>query len=104
MYLSNLDAIPGKKIATHYGMVAGSVVLTKHIGVDILATFRNLFGGEVNSYSQLLKEAHTTAMNRMVKQAAYAGANGVVNIRLSTSPITSHASEIIVYGTAVKVV
>jgi len=101
MELSNLEVIPGKQVVRHLGLVQGSTVRSKHAGRDIMAGFKNLVGGELKGYTELLVEARQEAIERMVAQAAAVGANAVVNVRFSTSNITSGAAEVMAYGTAV---
>src|SRR5512145_2867562 len=101
MELSNLEVIPGKQVVRHLGLVQGSTVRSKHAGKDIMAGFKNLVGGELKGYTELLVEARQEAIERMVAQAAAIGANAVVNVRFSTSNITSGAAEVMAYGTAV---
>jgi uncharacterized protein YbjQ (UPF0145 family) len=101
MELSNLEVIPGKQVVRHLGLVQGSTVRSKHAGRDIMAGFKNLVGGELKGYTELLVEARQEAIERMVAQAAAIGANAVVNVRFSTSNITSGAAEVMAYGTAV---
>lgn len=101
MITSNLEVYPGRRIVKHLGLVQGSTVRAKHAGKDILAGFKNLFGGELTAYTELLHESRQEAMERMVQQAAAIGANAVLNIRFSTSSIAAGASELYVYGTAV---
>ena len=103
MLLSNLETIPGKRITSHLGLVQGSTVRAKHFGKDIAAGFKNVFGGELRAYTELLSEAREEAMERMSEQAASVGANAVVNIRFSTSSVTQGAAELFAYGTAVVV-
>ena len=102
MHLTNIESIPGKNIVEFYGIAQGSSVRSKHIGRDIFAGLKNVFGGELKGYTELLNEARDEALNRMVSQAQAMGSNAVVNVRLSTSTITAGASEIFAYGTAVK--
>ena len=101
MITSNLETYPGRRIARHLGLVQGSTVRAKHAGKDILAGFKNLFGGELEAYTELLQESRQEAMERMVAQAEAIGANAVLNVRFSTSSIAAGASELYVYGTAV---
>lgn len=103
MYLSNIETIPGKTIISSHGIVSGSTVRAKHVGRDIMAGVKNVFGGELKGYTELLSESRDQALNRMQEEAENLGANAVVNIRFSTSSVTSGASEIYVYGTAVTV-
>ncbi len=101
MLLTNLEYVPGKTITKHLGLVQGSTVRSKHVGRDIMAGFKNIFGGELVGYTELLHESREEAINRMVEQANSIGANAVLNIRFSTSSITQGASELFTYGTAV---
>jgi uncharacterized protein YbjQ (UPF0145 family) len=102
MILTNIDSIPGKKITEHYGLVAGSTVRAKNVFSDLGASLKNIVGGELRSYTQLLEESRSQAMNRMIQQAEQLGANAILNVRFSTSNITQGASELYVYGTAIK--
>ena len=102
MLLSSLDELPETKIIEHYGLVSGSTVRAKHAGRDLFAGIKNFFGGELKGYTELLEESRAEALSRMVEQAKSLGANGVVNVRFSTSNVAPGAAEIYVYGTAVK--
>jgi len=102
MILTNLETVPGKKIVRHLGLVQGSTVRAKHVGKDIMAGIKNVFGGELKGYTELLSEAREEAVGRMVEQAESIGANGVLNIRFSTSSVTQGAAELFAYGTAVE--
>lgn len=102
MILTNVESVPGKKITEHYGLVSGSTVRAKHFGKDFLAGLKNIVGGELTSYTELLNEARAEATERMIKEAEAKGANAVINIRFATSSVAQGASEIYVYGTAVK--
>ncbi len=102
MLVSNLEILPNRKIEAHLGLVQGSSVRSKHVGRDIMAGMKNIFGGELKGYTELLQDSRQEAMQRMLKQAESMGANAVLNVRFSTSSITSGAAEIYVYGTAVK--
>jgi len=104
MLLSNIESIPGRTIETQYGVVMGSSVRSKHIGRDMMAGLKNLFGGELKGYTELLNESREEAMQRIIAEAQALGANGIINIRFSTSAIAVGAAEILIYGTAVKVV
>ena len=103
MILSTLEAVPGKSIVEHLGIVQGSTVRAKHIGRDIAASLKNIVGGELRGYSELLSEARDEAVERMIKQASAKGANAVVNVRFATSSVAQGASEILAYGSAVVV-
>ena len=101
MLLSNLEMVPGRRVAKHPGLVQGSTVRAKHVGKDLFAGLKNIVGGELTAYTELLQESRQEATERMVKQAEAAGANAVLNIRYATSSITAGAAEIFAYGTAV---
>lgn len=101
--LTNLETVPGRRIVEHYGLVAGSTVRAKHVGRDIAASLKNLVGGELRGYTELLQESRTEATARMVVQAKALGANAVLNVRFSTSSVAQGAAELYAYGTAVKV-
>ena len=99
--LSNLELVPGRRVKTHLGVVQGSTVRAKHVGKDILAGFKNIVGGELKAYTELMQEAREEAVQRMLAQAASVGANAVLNVRFATTSITAGAAEILAYGTAV---
>ena len=101
--LSNMEHVPGKTIVRHIGLAQGNVVRAKHVGRDIAAGLKNIVGGELRGYTELLEEARRDAIRRMVEDARARGANAIVNVRLSTSSVTSGASELYAYGTAVLV-
>ena len=100
--LTNLESVPGRQIVEHYGLVSGSTVRAKHVGRDIAASLKNLVGGELKGYTELLQEARAESTARMVEQARSLGANAIVNIRYSTSSVAAGAAELYAYGTAVK--
>jgi uncharacterized protein YbjQ (UPF0145 family) len=103
VFVTNIEEVPGKRIIACYGVVSGSTVRAKHVGRDIMAGLKNIFGGELVAYTELLTEAREQAMSRMQQQAEALGANAIVNVRFSTSSVTAGASEIYIYGTAVTV-
>ncbi len=103
MHMSNVETIPGKTIVNSLGLVTGSTVRAKHIGKDIFAGFKNLVGGELKQYTDLLNESRNEAIQRMMLQANQMGANAIVNVRFATSNVASGASELFCYGTAVVV-
>lgn len=102
MLISNIEIIPGRKVIKHFGMVQGNTVRAKHAGKDIMASFKNMFGGELKSYTELLQDAREEATERMIRQATGLGANAVLNVRFATSSIAAGAAELFVYGTAVE--
>jgi uncharacterized protein YbjQ (UPF0145 family) len=101
MLLSNLEIVPGKRVTKHLGLVQGSTVRAKHVGKDLFASLKNIVGGELKAYTELLQESREEAVERMVKQAQAIGANAVLNVRFATSSITQGAAELFAYGTAV---
>ncbi len=103
MILSNTEDVPGRQIVEFYGVVTGSTVRAKHIGRDIMASLKNIVGGELKGYTELLQDARQEAMDRMVEQARSVGANAVINIRFATSSVAQGAAELFAYGTAVWV-
>lgn len=103
MILTNIETVPGKTIVEHYGLVAGSTIRAKHIGRDLMASLKNLVGGELKGYTQLMQESRQQAIERMTEQARQMGANAIVNVRFSTSSVAQGAAELYAYGTAVRV-
>ena len=101
MLILNIDYIPGQEIEV-LGLVQGSVVWSKDFLSDHLAGWQSFAGGEVAEYSDMLKEARETALNRMIEQADSFCADAVINVRFGTSAVMQGAAEIIAYGTAVK--
>ncbi|HBO37266.1 MAG TPA: hypothetical protein DD638_01245 [Pasteurellaceae bacterium] len=101
MLITNLDYVSDHKIVKHLGLVQGSTVRSKHAGRDIMASLKNIFGGELKSYTELLNESRDESLERMKEQARQAGANAVLNVRFSTSSVAAGAAEIFAYGTAV---
>ena len=103
MLLATTDTICGKTIVKQLGLVKGNTIRARHIGRDIMAGFKNVFGGELKGYTELLAESREEAMERMTEQAKSLGANAIVNVRFSTSSVAAGAAELYVYGTAVSV-
>ena len=101
--LSNTETIPGHRVVEFYGVVTGNTVRAKHIGRDLMAGLKNIVGGELKGYTELLQESREQALQRMIDQARAAGANAVVNVRFATSSVAQGASELFAYGTAVRV-
>ncbi len=102
MLISTLNYVPGKEI-TAIDLVKGNVVQSKNIGRDIMAGFKNIAGGEIRSYTDMLSEARNIATARMAEEAAALGADAVINVRYSSSSVIDGTCEIIAYGTAVKI-
>ena len=101
--ITNTETIAGKVISQNLGVVGGSTVRAKHLGKDIGALFKNIGGGELKAYTELLEESRTEAIARMVADAMARNADAVVNVRFATSAVTAGAAELFAYGTAVKV-
>lgn len=101
--ITNLEMIPGTRVVSHFGMVQGNTVRAKHVGKDILAGLKNIVGGELRAYTELLNDSREECTHRMIEQARGLGANAVLNVRFSTSSVSAGASELFVYGTAVYV-
>lgn len=101
--LSNTEAVPGRRIIEFYGVVTGNTVRAKHVGRDIMAGLKNIVGGELKGYTELLQDSREEATRRMSEQARSMGANAVVNIRYATSSVAQGAAELFAYGTAVRV-
>lgn len=103
MIITTTDFVPNMKIVEYKGLVKGSSIRAKHIGKDILAGLKNIVGGEIHTYKNMLDEAREKAIERMVEEAKKLGANAIIGCRLSTSQVMQGASEMIAYGTAVVV-
>lgn len=101
MIIVTTETIAGREITASLGLVRGSTVRAKHIGSDIVASLRNLVGGEVREYAQLLAAAREQALDRMTADAERLGADAVVGVRFETSQIAQNASEVLTFGTAV---
>ena len=102
MLLTTTDVLPDKEIAETLGMVKGQVVRAKHIGKDIMAGMKNLVGGEVKSYTDMLSESRKIATDRMIEEAEKLGADAIIGIRYGSSEVMEGTSEMLAYGTAVK--
>ncbi|MDH3494324.1 MAG: heavy metal-binding domain-containing protein [Acidobacteriota bacterium] len=102
MIYTTTQQIPGREISEVLGVVTGNVVQSKHIGRDIAAGLKSIVGGEIGGYTEMLTEARHQAISRMVQHALELEADAVVGLRFTTSAIMSNASEILAYGTAVK--
>ena len=103
MIITNTEPVAGYEITELLGLVQGNTVRAKNVGRDIMAGLKNLAGGELKGYTELLTESRQEALTRMVAQAEQLGANAIVNVRFTTSSVTSGASELYAYGTAVTV-
>jgi len=102
MIITNTDFVTGKEIKELLGLVRGNTIQAKGIGKDIKAGFRNIAGGEIKEYTEMLAEAREIALKRMGEKAQNLGADAIINVRFMTSSIMGGAAEILAYGTAVK--
>ena len=103
MILMTTDTCSGMCVEKVLGLVQGSSVRARNVGMDLAATFKNITGGEITEYTKLMAEAREQALDRMRENAAQMGANAVVGVRFVTSSVMQHASELLVYGTAVVI-
>ncbi len=103
MLIVTTETIANKKIIESIGMVRGSTVQTKHIGRDIMAALKTIIGGELRGYTELLEQARAQALMRLEDNAKAMGGNAVVNVRFTTATIATNASEILAFGTAVRI-
>ncbi len=103
MIISTTSEIAGKKVVKTLGLVTGNTVRSRNIGRDILAGLRNIVGGEIKEYTELMSSSRRDAINRMVAEAEKMGANAIVEFRLMTAAVATTAAEIVAYGTAVVV-
>lgn len=103
MIILTIENVPGKKITEVKGLVKGSTVRAKHIGKDIGASFKQLVGGELNGYNEMLTEARKIAIARMVEDAKKQGANAIIGFRLTSAAVMQGAAEMLAYGTGVVV-
>ena len=101
MIVMTTDACEGKRIKEVLGLVQGSTIRARHVGMDITAAFKNITGGEITEYTKLMAESREQALDRMRESAAQMGANAVVGVRFVTSSVMQGASELVAYGTAV---
>ena len=103
MLMSTTEAIEGKKIVKHLGLVKGNTIRARHLGRDIMAGLRNIVGGEISDYTKMMAESREQALDRMAEDAQNLGANAIVGVKFATSMVMQSASEILAYGTAVVV-
>ena len=103
MQILTIENVPGKKIVEVVGLVKGSTIRAKHIGKDIGASFKQLVGGELKGYDEMLEEARKVAIGRMVEDAQNKGANAIIGFRLTSATVMQGAAEMLAYGTAVVI-
>lgn len=101
--LTTNESVAGMRVARTIGLVRGNTVRARHMGVDILAGFRNMIGGEIRDYTKLMAESREQALDRMAEQARSMGANAILAVKFTTSMVMGGAAELLVYGTAVVV-
>ena len=102
MLITTSDIIPGKEIKETLGLVQGQIVQSKHIGSDMVAGLKNIVGGEIKGYTDMVNKARKKAVDRLVKDAKDKGADAIICFRYGSSTVAPSASEILAYGTAVK--
>lgn len=102
MIVVSTDSVEGHQVDEVLGLVRGNSVRARNIGMDIVAGLRNLVGGTVTQYQDLLRDTREAATNQMIAEAARVGANAIICVRYTTSSVGSGMSEILAYGTAVK--
>lgn len=102
MIISTTPTIPGRDISEILDIARGSTVRARHVGRDLSAAFRSVVGGEITSYTELMAQAREEAMSRMVEDATALGADAIVSMRFETASVMAGASEVVAYGTAVK--
>ncbi len=102
MILATTESVPGREITEVIGVVRGNTIRARNVGRDIVAGLRNIVGGEITEYTKLMAESREQALDRMIARAEEAGTDAVLGIRFTTSMVMSQASEILVYGTAVR--
>ncbi len=102
MIIATTETIEGRKIVKTLGLVKGNTIRAKHLGKDIIAGLRNIVGGEIKEYTEMLNDARMQSVQRMENEAKSLGADAIVSVRFTTSTVTSGAAELLAYGTAVK--
>ncbi len=102
MLITTSDSIVGSKISKTLGIVKGNTIRAKHIGKDLIAGLRNIVGGEIKEYTEMLDESREESLRRMVEEADKLGADAIVTVRFTTSTVIGGAAELLAYGTAVK--
>jgi Uncharacterized conserved protein len=102
MLITTTDFIPGKEVVEVIDIARGSTVRARNIGRDIFAGLKNIIGGEIDEYTKLMAESREHAIQRMIADAESIGADAIINVRFMTSMVMQGTSEILAYGTAVK--
>ena len=101
MIITTADVIPGQQVQV-LGLVRGNIVTSKHIGRDIMAGFKNIAGGEIKSYTDMMNEGRAVAEQRMIEEAQRLGADGIISMRYNSASVMEGTQEMLAYGTAVK--
>ena len=101
MIITTCDLVPGQQVQI-LGLVSGNIVTSKHIGRDIMAGFKNVVGGEIQSYTDMMNEGRQIAEQRMVAAAEAMGANAIICMRFASASVLEGTQEMLAYGTAVK--
>jgi len=94
--------VPNRKITKVLGVVRGNTIRSRNLGVDIAAAFKNIIGGEIKTFTQLISQARDEAFNRMVNEAKALGADAIIGMNFASSTVMANSSEVLAYGTAVK--
>ncbi len=102
MIMTTTDTIPGREISQTIGLVTANAVRARHVGRDVLAGLKNLVGGEITAYQELLERSRAQALGELQKKAEEQGADAVVGLRLTTASVAQGAAEVLAFGTAVK--
>ena len=102
MIVTTTDSVPGREVAEILGIVKGNTIRARHLGRDLMASLKNIVGGEIEEYTKLMAESREQAIDRMVLEAEKLGADAVIEMRMATSEVMNQAAEILVYGTAVR--
>ena len=103
MIVTTSSSVAGHRVVKTLGLVRGNTIRVRHLGKDILAALKNLFGGEIEEYTKLMAESREQALDRMRIEAESLGANAILEVRFTTSMVMSLAAEILVFGTAVVI-
>ncbi len=103
LLLSTSDVLQGHRIVEVIGLVRGNTIRARHLGHDLVAVFKGMFGGEISEYTKLMAESREQSLDRLRAEAVARGANAVIGLRFSTSMVMQGTSEILAYGTAVRI-
>ncbi len=101
MIITTVDTLPDQQVTRTFGLVRGTTVRARHLGIDVIAILKLVVGGEVHEYTKLVAEAREEALDRMVREARARGANAIIGFRFATSQVSKAAAEVVAYGTAV---